>query len=251
MVHLSALPGAPRYEGSIDAIIERAIADARILAGTGFDGIIIENFGDAPFQPTRVPAITISAMTRVALEVRANIPLPLGVNVLRNDARAALAIAAVTDAAFIRVNVHTGAMLTDQGWIRGNAHGTMRRRRDLGIRCAVFADVAVKHAVVPPGLDIAAAARDTWHRGLADALIVSGPATGSPPDLTRLETIRGAVPEAPIWIGSGIDPSNAAALASRADGVIVGSAIKVAGRTVSAIDPVRAARLMEVFHRLA
>ncbi len=100
--------------------------------------------------------------------------LPVGVNALRNDARAALAIAVATGAHFIRVNVHTGSMFTDQGLIEGAAADTLRVRAALDTRVAIMADVHVKHASPPAGADIADAASDAWHRGLADALIVSG-----------------------------------------------------------------------------
>jgi len=251
MVHLAALPGAPRWAGSMDAVIERAIDDTRALEAAGFDGLIIENFGDAPFHRVRVPAVTISTMTRVAGEVRRVTGLPLGINVLRNDARAALAIAAATGAAFIRVNGHTSAMITDQVWMDGEAWKTLRLRRDLGLTCAVLADVDVKHAVLPPGVSLAAVARDTWHRGLADALIVTGPETGAPPEPDRLDTVREAVPDAPVWLGSGVRAESAAHLAARADGVIVGSAAKVGGDSANPVDPGRAASIIAAIRSIA
>src|SRR5712692_1322087 len=113
MVHMKALPGAPLFGGSLDAVIESAIADARALEAGGCDGMLFENFGDRPFGK-RAGAATVAAMSRVIAEVRREIRIDFGVNVLRNDAQAALAIAAATGAHFIRVNVHAGAMLTDQ-----------------------------------------------------------------------------------------------------------------------------------------
>src|SRR5437764_7269076 len=125
MVHLAPLPGAPLFGGSIDAVIDAALRDARAISDGGCDGILFENFGDRPFHATRVEAITIAAMARVISDVVHAVRLPFGVNVLRNDARAALAIAAATGAAFIRVNVHSGAMFTDQGMIEGEAADTL------------------------------------------------------------------------------------------------------------------------------
>src|SRR5436305_9160046 len=114
MVHLAPLPGAPLFGGSLDAVIDAALADARALRDGGADGLVFENFGDRPFFKDRVEARTVAAMTRVIIDVTQEVGIPFGVNVLRNDAASALAIAAATGAAFIRVNVHTGAMLTDQ-----------------------------------------------------------------------------------------------------------------------------------------
>lgn len=220
-------------------VLDRALADAAALAGGDIDGVVVENFGDTPFLPSRVPPETVAAMATIVAQLRRDVHRPVGINVLRNDARAALAIAAATGAAFIRVNIHTGALLTDQGWIRGRAFATLRERRRLGIRCAILADIAVKHAVLPPGLDAGEAARDAWHRGLADGLIVSGRATGDPPTPERIAQIRSAVPEAPLWLGSGVDPENAGALIPLADGVIVGSALQHGGRAGAGVDPGR------------
>src|SRR4051794_28112182 len=107
MVHVGALPGAPRFGGSMDAVIDAAMRDAQALREGGCDAIAFENFGDRPFFKGSVPAETIAGLTRVISEAVAEVKLPFGVNVLRNDALSAIAIAAATGAAFIRVNVHT------------------------------------------------------------------------------------------------------------------------------------------------
>ena len=131
MVHLKPLPGSPSFSGDIDAVERDAMADARNLISGGVDAILIENFGDVPFQKN-VDAVTISAMTRIVRSIKELSDLPLGVNVLRNDAKAALAIATATGAQFIRINVHIGAMITDQGLIEGKAAETLRYREMLG-----------------------------------------------------------------------------------------------------------------------
>ena len=242
MVHLLPLPGAPRWDGSMAGVIGRARADAAALAAGGFHGVMVENFLDAPFHPAAVPAETVAAMAVIVDRVREECGLPVGVNVLRNDAYAALAIAAATSARFIRVNVHTGAMLTDQGWLDGRAHETLRTRLRLAPDVAILADVLVKHAVAPAGLTAGDAARDSWHRGLADALIVSGTATGAAVDTAQLDDVRSAVPDAPVWLGSGVDAGNAAALLERADGAIIGSALAYDGVAGNGIDPARVRR---------
>ena len=111
-------------------------------------------------------------------EIADSTSLPVGVNVLRNDAEAALAVAAAAGGRFIRVNVHVGSMFTDQGLLTGEAYKTLRKREALGLPVLILADVMVKHATPPPGLTLESAARDCWFRGLADALIVTGSETG-------------------------------------------------------------------------
>jgi uncharacterized protein len=243
MVHLQPLPGAPGH-ASMERVVDSALRDAAALADGGVDAVLVENYGDVPFFPDAVPPATIAALARVLTELRRATGLPLGVNVLRNDARAALGLAATCDAAFVRVNVHTGAMLTDQGWIQGRAHETLRDRALLCPGVAILADVLVKHAVAPAGLDVADAARDTWERGRADGLIVSGTATGAATNPDRLRAVRAAVPAAPLFIGSGLTERNAAALFALADGAIVGSAFQHEGTAGSGVDAGRVRALL-------
>lgn len=250
MVHLLPLPGSPGWRGSMAEVEERALTDARALVAGGVDGVLVENYGDVPFFPGPVPPVTVAAMARLCSAVRAAVAVPVGVNVLRNDALAAVSLAATCGATFVRVNVHTGAMLTDQGWIEGRAHETLRERARLGADCAIFADIAVKHAVVPEDFDLAGAARDAWHRGLADALIVTGPATGIEPDVGRIRLVREAVPGAPVWLGSGVTPANAALLAGEVDGVIAGSALQRGGVAGGGVDTDRVAALMAAVRRV-
>jgi membrane complex biogenesis BtpA family protein len=188
----------------------------------------------------------VAALTRAVAEVRQATSLPVGVNALRNDAAAALAIAAVAGARFIRVNVHAGAMLTDQGWIAGRAHETLRLRRTLNADVAIFADVMVKHAVAPAGLTIEDAAADIFERAGADALIVSGTATGAPTDTADVQRVRDRVPNAPLWIGSGVNTENVRGLLAIADGVIVGSAFEKDGRAGAEVEVDRVRRLVDV-----
>jgi len=248
MVHLLPLPGAPGWGGSMDQVLDRAGEDARALARGGVHALLVENFLDVPFHPDHVPPETVAAMALAVAQVARAVDIPVGVNVLRNDAAAALAIAAATGARFIRVNVHTGVMLADQGLIQGRAHETLRLRERLATPAApiaILADVLVKHAVPPAGTDLARTALDTWHRGLADALVVSGTGTGEPTDLDRIRTVRAAVPEAPLFVGSGLTPENAPTLLQLADGAIVGSALARGGRAGAGIEPERVRRLMD------
>jgi hypothetical protein len=243
MVHLLPLPGSPRWGGSLARVVDRAVADARALAGAGFHACLIENYGDAPFSPGRVDPATVAALAVVVTEVRRVVPCPVGVNVLKNDAQAALAVAAATGAAFIRVNVHVGAVVADQGLIQGDAYATLRYRRLLGTDTRLFVDIGGKHAVPLAPVELEHVARDAAERGLADALVVSGPATGeatSPGDLKR---VRAALPDRPILVGSGVTPETIGPLLALADGAIVGTWLKREGRTVNPVDPERAAAL--------
>jgi membrane complex biogenesis BtpA family protein len=206
----------------LDAIVERATADARVLLAGGADAVIVENFGDTPFDGDEVPPWTVAAMTRVCLAVRAAAPpLRLGVNVLRNDARAALSVAHAAGGEFIRVNVHVGAMVTDQGLLQGKARATLLERNRLGATVRIVADVRVKHAVPLGSPELADLARDTADRGLADVLVVTGSGTGRHTDPTDWRVVRDATSR-PVWVGSGFDPAGAGAFPGL-EGAIVGT----------------------------
>ena len=212
-----------------------AIADARTLARGGVDGILVENYGDAPFTPASVEPQVIAVMAVIAAEVRAASGLPIGINVLRNDARSALAVAVASGASFIRVNVHVGAAETDQGHLDGKAFDTLRYRKALEADVAIFADVFVKHARQTDRVDLATAARDTAYRGGADALLVTGPETGAAPAAERLAEVKRAVPDRPVVVASGLTPGNAEEFL-QADGFIVGSALERGGVAGNPVD---------------
>ncbi len=245
VVHLLPLPTSPLWGGSLKTVIDRAEREATALASGGVDGIIIENFFDAPFTKERVDPAVVSAMSLIIHRLKQMVMLPMGINVLRNDAYSGLAIATCTGAQFIRVNVLTGVMATDQGLIEGCAHELLRYRRELGSEVKIFADVLVKHARPLSSPNLTVAVQDTIERGLADAVILSGWATGSPPSLEDLELAKAAAGSTPVFVGSGADLDNVAKLMQAADGVIVSSSLKRHGKRDQPIDPNRVSRFVE------
>jgi uncharacterized protein len=242
VVHLGPLPGSPRWKGNLERLIEFAVNDARTYERGGAHAIFVENFGDVPFTKTNVAPETLASMTAAGRAIRSAVKIPIGFNVLRNDARAALALCAACGGNFIRVNIHTGAMLTDQGIIEGDAYETLRYRERICRDVEIFADVHVKHAVTLGNWPLDIAARDTLERGLADALIVSGTGTGEAAEVSDLEIVRRACPTAKIFLGSGVTAENVNEY-SQADGFIVGSSLKREGKLANPVDPKRVARL--------
>jgi membrane complex biogenesis BtpA family protein len=126
----------------------------------------------------------------------------------------------------------------------GRAHETVRLRQRLDAGVAIFADVWVKHAAPFPGAELEQAAEDAFRRGLADALIVTGSGTGKTTDLARVARVKQAVPEAAVFIGSGITPETVAEALGIADGAIVGSALARDGIAGRGIDAERAVELV-------
>ena len=250
VVHLKPLPGAPRHRAGIGDIIKSAVADAVAYERGGAHAVFIENFGDVPFTKTNVGPETIAAMTAAGCAVRAAVKLPIGFNVLRNDACAALALCAACGGDFIRVNVHSGAMLTDQGLIEGDAYHTLRYRKSIAPGAQIFADVHVKHAVPLGDWSLEDAANDTLERGLADALIVSGVGTGKAAELDDVKRVRAACPRARILLGSGVNIENAKEFLQIAAGAIVGSSLKRNGKLSNPVDARRVAALAKLMKKI-
>lgn len=249
VVHLLPLPTSPRWGGSLKVVIDRAEQEAAALAAGGVDGLIIENFFDAPFAKDRVDPAVVSAMSLIVQRVMNLVPLPVGINVLRNDGTSAMAIAACVGAQFIRVNVLTGVMATDQGLIEGQAHQLLRYRRELGSDVQILADVLVKHARPLGSPNLTTAVQETIERGLADGIILSGWGTGSPPNREDLELAMDAAKGVPLFIGSGASWENIPDLIPAANGVIVASSLKRGGQVTNRVDPIRVSRFVEAMRR--
>jgi membrane complex biogenesis BtpA family protein len=247
MLHLAALPGSPLYGGSLSAAREAVLRDARLLVDGGVNGLMIENFGDTPFFPGRVPAYVVAHLTAIAAEVRRVVPnLPLGINVLRNDGLSALSVAHAVGADYIRVNVLCGARVADQGLLQGIAHDLLRLRAELNAEAIkIFADVDVKHSAPLAERPIADEVDDTLHRGMADALIVSSAGTGKPTDPEKVKLVKHAAKDGLVFLGSGVTPQSLPALLPHADGFIVGTYFKDDGIASNAVDPERVRDLMK------
>jgi len=243
-IHLPALPGAPGYGGSMTPVYAQALAEAALFKQAGVDGLIVENFNDAPFYPAQIPAETVAAMAAVTREIVKASDLPVGVNALRNDAPAAVAIATAAEAQFIRVNVHLGAVVADQGLIQGNAHLSLRLRAQLKSQILIVADVGVKHAAPLVNRGLAAEAHELTERGQVDGLIVSGAFTGAATDSADLREVR-AHSHLPIWVGSGASPDNLKELWPLVNGLIVGSTFKEQGQVRNPVDITRVETFMQ------
>jgi uncharacterized protein len=227
-VHLLPLPGAPLYDADIERVYETALSEAKTLTFAGVDGLIVENFRDKPFFPHRVPAETIASLSAISREIIKEVNVPIGINVLRSDGESAMAIATAVGAAFIRVNVHMGAIVSEQGLILGKSHETLRLRSSLKANVLIFADVGVKHAAPLADRGLRTEAIDATERGLVDVLIISGQMTGQEADVSDVETVRSVSP-LPIFVGSGIDTKNINAFFGKIDGAIVGTSFKKDG----------------------
>jgi membrane complex biogenesis BtpA family protein len=255
VIHLKALPGSPAHRGGLGGVVTTAVEEARIMAKAGFDGLVVENYGDIPFLSDRVGPETVAAMAVVAAEVKKAVDVPTGINVLRNDAESALAVAGVCGCEFVRVNVLVGAFVTSEGLVEGRPGRVARRREAVAPDALMLADTMVKHAYPLGAASLGEDALDVVERGRADAVIVTGSRTGRPPAADDLETVRASLKGAglavPILVGSGADPTNAEDFLRLADGLVVGSYIRRGGRAGEEIDVDRALEMGELKRRFA
>lgn len=248
-IHLLPLPGSPLYSGSIQKIIDFALTETEIFKKYNIHGLIVENFRDVPFFPNYLPPETIAAFSIITHEIKKSFQGPVGVNALRNDALGALAVAHSAEAQFIRVNIHTGAAITDQGLVQGEAHNTLRKRAMLCPEILIFADVAVKHATPIGTPNLVRETKDTVERGLADAVIVSGDATGATVNTKDLIRVKENTSK-PVIIGSGTTTENLKNLYPTADGFIVGSYFKKDGLANNAVEDNRVAQFMDRYNSI-
>jgi membrane complex biogenesis BtpA family protein len=250
MLHLPALPGSPgfggdRFGGNLAALGEAVLRDAEVLVAGGVRTLMLENFGDVPFYPGRVPVGVAAHMTAIAIAVRSRFDVSLGINVLRNDGLTALAVAQASGAGFIRVNVLCGARVADQGLLQGIAHDLLRERANLKAeKIRILADVDVKHSAGLAARSIADETEDTIYRGLADAVIVSGTGTGKPTDVAKVRAVKAAAGKTAVFVGSGVTSETLGSFLPYADGFIVGTAFKEGGVATAAVDPDRVSAFM-------
>ena len=249
VVHLLPLPGTPHAKEPLQFIIDRALHDANVILSAGFGGIILENFGDAPFVQHHVPPHIVSCMTRIAWEIKKRFShsFTFGINVLRNDAQSAIAIAKAVEADFVRINVHIGSAWTDQGLIEGSAYDTLMYKRSIDSKVQIAADVLVKHAAPAGSSELQLLAKDTILRGGADMLILTGTRTGNTTSQEDVQKVRRILPSTPLWIGSGVTPSNLAKYHPIATGAIIGSYLHEDGQLDLPLCTHRAKEFQNIF----
>ena len=239
VVHLPPLPGSPRFSISIEEISKMAVHDGHLIEESGMSAVILENFQDSPFRKDRVDPETIAAMAVITSTVSRELSIPVGINILRNDALAALSVAACCGGQFLRVNVLAGSVATDQGIVEGKAADLLRRRDALAADVAILADVDVKHATALDTRPLTVQAQDLVHRSGADAVLVTGQGTGKAVDMQELESVAEAVRPTPTLAASGTTPASLPSVLQCCAGAIVGTAVQ--DPQTHRVDPVRLA----------
>ena len=250
MIHVGALPGTPAARHGVDELAERAVAEAILYRDAGFNGIMIENMHDVPYLKRAVGPEITAAMAVIAREVRYEVDLPLGLQILAGANREAVAAALAAGASFVRAEGFAFAHVADEGIMEADAGPLLRYRRAIGAdEVLVFADIKKKHAAhaLTADVDLVETARAAeFFR--ADGVIVTGAATGRPADPAEVEAVSRAV-RIPTLVGSGITHDNMAGFAE-ADGFIVGSSMKLDGVWSNPLERDRVEAVARAFRRL-
>ncbi len=247
VVHLPPIGRSYRFGASVEDLVDYAVAEAGKLESAGFDAVIVENYGDAPFEVVwDDDSLTVAVMAVVAREVSRAVSLRVGVNILRNDYRS-LVSAYAASADFVRVNSVCEHRYAPEGLLKPAAPGIARLQR-LPRRLLVLADIGVKHSWGLPAASLDDVAVECSERGGVDALVVTGERTGMPPSPGMVAAVRSST-RLPVLIGSGLTAENLAAYYEVADGFIVGSYLKMSG-TASPINPEKARRLASKLREL-
>ena len=249
MVHLGALPGSPLYDEAhgIAGLVEAAAQDLSALQAAGFDAVMFGNENDRPYE-LDVDRASTAAMAYVIGQLRSQITVPFGVNVLW-DPMSSIALAAATGADFVR-EIFTGTYASDMGPWTPDAGQAMRYRNRLGREDLVMLyNVSAEFAYSLDQRPLPDRARSAVFSSIPDAVLVSGQITGEAASMSDLEAVKKALPDIPVLANTGVKHETVAVVLGVADGCIVGSSLKVDGDTWKAVDPARAKDFMRLARR--
>ncbi|MCC7163033.1 MAG: BtpA/SgcQ family protein [Anaerolineae bacterium] len=246
MVHFLALPGAPGHdsEGGIEKIVQAAYLDLEALQQGGIDAVMFCNEHDRPYT-LQADAAVVAAMSYVIGRLHPLIDVPFGVDVLW-DPKAALAVARGSGALFVR-EIFSGVYASDMGQWNTDAGGALRYRRNIGAESVrVLYNINAEFAVPLGNRPLAEVAKSVVFSSIPDGLCVSGSMTSVSVSAGDLQAVKEVVADVPIFINTGARRENIADLIRFADGVIVGSSLKVDGRTWNRVDSQRVSDFMAV-----
>lgn len=246
MCHLMALPGDPDYDvdAGMDYVVARARQDLMALQEGGIDAVMFSNEFSLPYF-TKVKTETTVAMARVIGELKSDIRVPFGVNVLW-DPIASVDLAAATGALFIR-EIITGVYASDFGLWNTCPGEVARHKVNLGRK-----DLKLLYNIVPEAAkylgdrDLVEVAKTTVFNNKCDALCVSGLTAGMATDTQLIFKVKQAVPDTVVFCNTGCRISNIEQQLSAADGAVVGTTFKVDGKFENCVDAKRVKEFMAV-----
>lgn len=251
MAHIGALPGSPLFDakGGVQKLIDDVAKDVRNLQENGVHAIMFGNENDRPYR-FKAPLESAAAMAAIISALKVEMKVPFGVNFLW-DPTASVAIAAATGASFAR-EIFTGLFASDMGLWAPNAADALKLRADLGRPdLKLLYNINAEFADSLDRRPIELRAKSAVFSSLADAILVSGPLTGQPAEMSDLRKVVETVKDVPVLANTGVNLDNVTEVMSLAAGVVIGTHFKVDGITWNAVDPGRVRRFMDKVDTLA
>jgi len=245
MCHMQAMPGDPHYaaDKGLEWVYEQARIDMLALQEGGVDAILFSNEFSLPYL-TKVEMITVACMAALIGEMKREIKIPYGVNVLW-DPRASIDVALATGAQFVR-EIFTGVYASDFGLWNTNVGEVIRHQRSVGAgHVRLFFNIVPESATYLGGRQIAEIARSTVFNNRPDALCVSGLTAGTETSTQTLRIVKEVVPDTPVFANTGVRLENVDEQLKVADGAVIGTAFKQDGNTWNPIDIQRVKAIME------
>lgn len=245
MCHFEALPGDPAYDrdAGIDYVLESARKDMLALQEGGVDAIMFSNEFSLPYL-TRVDTVTTASMAYIIGELRRDLKIPFGVNVLW-DPVASLDLAAATKACFIR-EIFTGVYASDFGLWNTDCGRVVRHQHTVGAQdVKLFFNIVPEAARYLGNRNIADIARSTVFNTKPDVLCVSGLTAGAETDAQELRLVKETVPDTPVFANTGVNKNNVMEQLQFADGAVVGTTFKIDGKFENNVDKARVSEFME------
>lgn len=245
MCHFKALPGDPGYDPQkgMEAIVDAARADLRALQNGGVDAIMFSNEASLPYL-TKVEPITTACMARVVAELRPEIKVPFGVNVLW-DANASIDLAVATGAQFVR-EIFTGVYASDFGMWNTNCGEIIRHQHAVhGQHVKLFFNIVPESAVYLAARQVVEIAKSTVFVAKPDAICISGLTAGAETSTTTLQQVKAAIPDTVVFANTGVRLANVESMLAIADGAIIGTTFKRDGYIWNEVDETRVREFME------
>jgi uncharacterized protein len=245
MAHIGALPGSPLYDtdGGMNKLIDDVLRDVEVLQRGGVDAIMFGNENDRPYV-FQASLERVAAMAAIVQAVKPVLTVPFGVNYLW-DPKASVSIGAATGASFVR-EIFTGVFASDMGLWNPDSAGAAKLRTDLNRRdMKLLFNINAEFAHSLDARPIELRAKSAIFSSIADAILVSGPLTGTPVEPSNLQTVRQAIGDVPLFANTGVRVDNVEEIFKVADGCVIGTHFKVDGNTWNTVDPERVKRFME------
>lgn len=250
MCHIHALPGDPMYnkEKGMAWIVEQTYNDVVALQKGGIDAIMFSNEFSLPYL-TKVETITSASMAAIIGELKSEVKVPYGVNVLW-DPTASIDVAMATNASFVR-EIFTGVYASDFGLWNTNVGAVIRHQYYIGAeKVRLLFNIVPEAAVYLAERQIKDIASSTVFNNRPDALCVSGLTAGIETSAQTLELVKQAVPNTPVFANTGVKLYNVEEQLSIADGAIIGTAFKHEGSTWNSIDAERVSAIMKKVNKI-